>query len=538
MANYNTGYNTYVIGTSNSAASSLEVVLYNSLDHPELPKISLYNMSQIYSGLIEDSSHQGKFLRLGRENTSDPFIYQRGENNPLVENGFNVILYISTVDSNPIGYTEFMNQQGTINDLNIYTKFDSSIDDFIVLELNNSLGQLRNNPTVEKEFSDPEIVYMYTPAETIKRDIEVSPKYPRFTSHVYHILDNKEMILKTDSGFINSEVGAGKLSLNTNININPYGHNYTSHQVGFYGSDIVLYSWGGDRYSIQSLLQRTRFGNPIIYTSGEGGIDYKILPGLGTSRIILYFSGRFLVTMTTDYPSILEVYDIEREIWLSPKYQNFFIDTLDPRNIIRSTPNNVSSGNIVMYIPEANSVFLDLYDFSAYAGICIVKKIGDWFVFKNRISSLQDFHTYSCIDKTVHTVKLRENPIAINNTTLLIRTVDEENDLDYYTIYDVPGIEYYTERARAARHNTTPKYSKELGIMFYEGEDEETEIYRRYYKQGIIKIVHSKNGVIGNYLEGFRRSYYNNSLSEPLNVVAGFYGLIYCLDSNGNLFYL
>ena len=538
MANYNTGYSTYVIGTSNNAASSLEIVLYNKSDwtSPELPKISLYNMSQVYSVLTNNEEGNTKYLRISRESPENPYIYDI--NNEVLENGFTVILYISTVDNNPVGYTEFLSPQGTLNSLNIYTSFNSSISDFIRLELNNSLGQLRNNSTTEKDFSDSETIYKYTSPEDINEEIKFSPIYPRYTSHIYHVMDNDNMNLKTDSGFINNLYGYGKLSLNNNVNIDQYGHNYQYHQIGFYGSDIVLYSWGRNRYTIQSLLQRTRFGNPIIYTT-ENESDYNILEDLGTYREILYFSGRFIVTITLDYPSVLELYDLERKQWIETKYPNFFLDILDPRSVVRSIPSNVSSNNITTYIPEIKNVFLNLDEFSMFSNLCIIKKIGDWYVFRNKISSIQDFFTYSCIDKTVHTSKVSENPIAINNSLLMIRTISIGEGLDYYTVFYAPGEEYYTETARAARNNTTPKYDEELGILFYDGGDEETERYRNYYREGKIKVIHSKDGIFNSFFEGFRRGYYNNSLSGNIpNIIAAFYGIIYYTDSNGNLYYL
>lgn len=531
MANYN-GYNTYIIGTSSNASSSLEIVLYNNSDYVDLPKVSLYNMSQVLSIVTESKT----YLRLSRETPEDPFIYNI--DNGVLRNGFTVILYISTIDSSPIGYTEFLKDQGTLNDLNIYTSFNSSISDFLKIELNNSLSQLRNNSTVEKDFSDSETIYKYSSPEDINNNISTSSSYPRFTSHVYHVLENKQMSIKTDYGFINSELGAGKITLNTNINVDPYRHKYTDHQIGFYGRDVVLYSWSGNMYTIQSLVQRNRFGNPIVYTT-EGGLDYNILEDLGNTRKILYFSGRFIVTITLNYPSVLELYDLERNIWVEPKYSNFYLDILDPRSIVTSIPGNVSISNISTYIPEIRNVFLNLDDFSAYTTLSIIKKIGDWYVFRNRISVRQDFYTYSCIDKTVHTVKLVENPMAINNSLLLVRTVDSTNNLDYYTIYYEPGIEYYTEKARASKSSGSLELDEELGILFCNNDDEESETYREYYKSGKIKVIHSKDGIFGNLFEGFRRGYYTSILdSENLNIIATFYGFIYYLDSLGNLNYI
>ena len=109
MENYNTGYSTYVIGNSSNISNSLEVILYNKNDNwdPKLPKISLYNIEQVYSGLLTSSG--GNYIRLNRTTPEEPFKY---ENN--LPSGFTVIIYMSVIDNTPIGYTEFLNSQGKV----------------------------------------------------------------------------------------------------------------------------------------------------------------------------------------------------------------------------------------------------------------------------------------------------------------------------------------------------------------------------------------------------------------------------------------
>lgn len=531
MENYNTGYSTYVIGNSNSISNSLEIVLYNKNDNwiPELPKISLYNIKEVYSSIL---SSTGNYIRLNRKSSSDPFKYQ----DVVLPNGFSVIIYVSIVDNTPIGYTEFLNVQGRENNINIYISLNSSISSEIEVNLSNSLDQLQSNSTTGKNFQDDTNLYNYTGVSTVKNDLLSVKEYPRFTSHISRMLDDKSMNLLLDYG-IGNHSGFYKINLNHNVNIDPYSHNYENHQIGFYGKDIVLYSWTGNKYSIKSLVNKTRFGNPIVYTTSEGS-DYSIFKDLTENQSIFYFSGRFIITIQDDYPSSMELYDLEKQSWISTDFQNFYVDILDPRSKIISFPNSISSKSIVNYCPEINSTFLNLKELSEYTNINIVKKCGDWYVFKHKQSSKRDFYIYSSIDKLVYTVRI-DSPILLNNSLLMIHTVDKDLGLDYYTIYHDSGINYYTEKARAVLNNLRLELDEDLGILV--SKDKNFEEYRKFYKEGKILIVHRNNstGIFKTILTGFRKSYFKSYLKEKIpNIIASFYGLLYYIDDDGYLNYL
>lgn len=531
MENYNTGYSTYVIGNSSNISNSLEIILYNKNDNwnPKLPKISLFNINEVYSSLLSSS---GNYVRLNRSSSLDSFKYIGN-----LDNGFSVIIYMSIIDDTPVGYTEFLTPQGRNNSIDIKISLNSSISDQITINLSNSLDQLKNNSTTGKDFLDDTNLYNYTGTSTVKNDLKSTDIYPRYTSHVYHILDYKQMNLLLDYGIGNS-TGFYKINLNHDVNIDPYSHNYENHQIGFYGKDIVLYSWTGNKYSIKSLIKKTRFGNPEIYTTSDGP-DYSIFKSMKINQDIFFFSGRFIVTIENNYPSTLELYDLEKQQWITTDYSNFFVDSLDPRSRIVSIPNNVSNKSIVNYIPEINSTFLNLNEYVKYTNINIIRKHGDWYVFKDKQSSKKDFHIYSCIDKLIYTIKTSENPILINNSLLMIHTVDKDLDLDYYTIYHDSGINYYTERARAALNNLELEFDDDLGILV--SKDSELEKYRNFYKEGKILIVHRNNptGIFGTILTGFRRSYFKPSLKKEVpKIISSFYGLLYYIDEDGYLNYL
>lgn len=530
MENFNKGYNTYILGTSNNASTSLEILLYNKSDWygvNKLPKLSLYNLSQVYSQIV--SSEEKKYLILTRNSVEDSFYYNYKNEKIL---GFSVIIYINTVENSPIGYTEFLNIQGVSNNIDIHISFSSNISDIINVELVNSLAQLRNNTNIGKDFLSQDNLYSYPSKDVILDESSRIESYPRYTSNVYNLINNKETNILLSNGVISSN-GFHKITFNNNVNIDPYSNSFKNHQLGVYGKDIVLYSWSGNKFSIHSLIKRTRFGNPFTYTTDN--VDYNILDTLENNEEIFYFSGRFIITITNNFPSTMRLYDLERKIWIIPEYNNFFLDILDPRSIIYSIPDNVTSFNITNYIPEINNTFIDLSEFSKYSNIVILEKIGQWYVFKNKKSTTQDYNVYSSINKSVTTIRNKDVPIILNDNILMIRTVTE--NLDYYTVYLGDEIEYMTENARSIDSGIELEYDEELGIMFCN--DSNSEIYRNYYKEGKIKIINRKNGIFGTLLEGFRKSFLRDNIDKEVpNIIGAFFGIIYYINEDNYLNYL
>lgn len=530
MENFNKGYNTYILGTSNNASTSLEILLYNKSDWygvNKLPKLSLYNLSQVYSQIT--SSKDKKYLILNRDGIEDPFKY--GLKNGKIT-GFSVIIYISTVENSPIGYTEFLNTQGINNNIDIYISFSSNISNIINIELINSLSQLRNNTNVGKNFISDENLYNYVSKKTVLDEISRIDPYPRYTSHVYNLINNKETNILLSNGVISNN-GFYKIILNSGVNIDPYLNLFENHQLGVYGRDIVLYSWSGNKFSIYSLLKRTKFGNPVVYTTDN--VDYNILEDLGNNQKIYYFSGRFIITITTDFSNTLGLYDLKKKIWITPEYSNFFLDILDPKSIIYSIPNNVTSFNITNYLPEINNTFINLSEFSKYSNIVILEKIGQWYVFKNKKSTIQDYNIYSCINKSLTVVRDVDIPIVINDSVIMVRTTTE--DLDYYTVYLGDGIEYLSEKARSIESGVDLEYDSELGILFCN--DDNSETYKNYYREGKIKIVNKRSGIFGTVLEGFRKGYLKDNIDKEVpNIIGAFFGIMYYINEDSYLNYL
>lgn len=530
MENFDKGYNTYVIGTSNNASISLEILLFNKSDWSginNLPKLSLYNLSQIYSKII--SSESNNYLVLNRNSIKEPFNY-KFKNGRIT--GFSAIIYISTVENSPIGYTEFLNTQGVNDNIDIYISFNSSISDIIDVELVNSLAQLRGNTNIGEKFISQDNLYNYVSKDIVINESSKIDPYPKYTSNVYNLVNNKDTSILLSNGVI-SNSGFYKITLNSGVNIDPYSNLFENHQLGAYGKDVVLYSWSKNKYSVYSLLRRTMFGNPFVYTTDN--VDYNILDTLGDNRKIFYFSGRFIVTITNDFPNILELYDMEKRIWIKPEYSNFFLDTLDSRNIIQSIPNNVTSFNISDYLPEISNTFINLTEFSKYSNIVILKKIGQWYVFKNKRSTAQDYNVYSCINKSLTIIRDIDNPIILNDSVIMTRTLT--NDLDYYTIYLGEGIEYFSENARSIDSGIELKYDDELGVLFCN--DDNSEVYRNYYKSGKIVVINRKDSVFGTMLEGFRKGYLRDNIDKEVpNIIGAFFGIIYYINEDNYLNYL
>ena len=530
MENFNKGYSTYILGTSNNASTSLEILLFNKSDWSStLPKLSLYNLSKVYSQIMSSSDNK-KYLILSRETVEDTFKYNYKNGKIL---GFSVIIYISTVENSPIGYTEFLNVQGIDNNIDINISFSSNISDTIDLELINSLGQLRNNTNTGKDFISQDKLYGYASKDIIIDESSRIDPYPRYTSHVYNLVNNPEMNILLSNGAISGSKGCYRITLNNSINIDPYSNSFENHQLGVYGGDIVLYSWSGNKFSIHSLIKRTRFGNPYVYTTDN--IDYNVIDTLGSNRKIFYFSGRFIVAITNDFLNNLSLYDIEKKLWIKPEYDNFFLDTLDSKSIIYSIPNNITSYNITNYLPEINNTFIDLSEFSKYSNIVILEKIGQWYVFKNKRSTIQDYNVYSCINKSLTIVRDKDIPIVLNDSVIMLRTITD--DLDYYTVYLDSGIEYVSELARSVNSGVDLEYDEELGIMFCN--DDNSDLYRSYYREGKIRVINKKGGIFKTVLEGFRKGYLRDNVDKEVpNIIGAFFGIIYYINEDNYLNYL
>ena len=241
------GYNTYILGTTKSILMCLGIIVYNKSQLPsDIEKLSLYNINQVYQKVIQS----GEYLRLDRLSTEDPFIYT---NNNGVVQGFDTIIYLSNSDNTSIGYTEFLNIQGEDRNINIQLAFNNVISGDLVIDLVNSLTQLKNNPTVSTDFIGKEL-NQYPSAKNIHDDISNSTwNSPKYTSNLSSIYKSNTQNIFLGYGLLKG-TQLIKLDLSKNMVVDPYEFGFTNYLFGYYEGDIVVYLWKGLDYTIYSIF--------------------------------------------------------------------------------------------------------------------------------------------------------------------------------------------------------------------------------------------------------------------------------------------
>ena len=525
------GYNTYILGTASSILNCLGIVVYNKSDLPEdTEKLSLYNIELIYRDII----NSGISTTLIRTNASDSFKYIANGR------GFNTIIYLSNADNSPIGYTEFLSIQGKERNINITLDFNSKISGDSTVDLVNSLSQLRNNTTIERVFTGNKL-YDYPTIKTIKEEVEEAIiNNPNYTTHLSSIIkskNNQNIYLKY--GILNGE-NLIKLDFSKNINIDPFGFGFQRFQLGYYKTDIVIYSWKDLDYSIYSTIKRNRFDNPISYINTSSG--HTLIPKYTNSedvrQVINYFAGKYAVIKLSGSINKILLYDIEKQNWVNLE-NDFIIDQLDINSRIIELPTILTYDNISKYLPEIDSIYLDLKDYVNVNSIKFYGKIGDWIII-NR--DRDDLIVYTNMSKTIY-LRSDEIPIIINEDILMIHT--KENNLDYYTIYNNPGT-YYSEKARTILEDTTTnsitykpeyKYSENLNIMFCTNGFND-ELYKNYYETEKILVVHSSESLINSYFSSFRKNNLPNNSTKIPEIIGSIGGLLYYISNNKYLNYL
>lgn len=522
-ANY-LGYNTYILGTTKNILACLGIVVYNKSQlPPDIEKLSLYNINQVYEKVIQNE----KYIKLTRQNSEEPFTFI--SNNGFTD-GFDTIIYLSNSDNSPTGYTEFLNKQGQERNINILLAFNSTISGDLTVTLMNSLTQLKNNSTVNKNFIGKEL-YQYPNVKDIYEDnIDYKWIEPKYTTNLSALI-NSENIQNIFLGYgILNNLTLVKLNISKNIIIDPYEFNFTNYQLGYYRNDIVIYLWKDLHYYSYSLTKRDRFNNPITYLN-YSNLGYLTISNYsleeGTKQKILYFSGKYAIVEISGTINTIKVFNIENQSWENINSTNFLIDELDLENKITELPNILNYNNVYEYIPEISNIHLNLYEYSRINSIDIIKKVKNWFVIRKRKDGLV---IYSGISKTLYCTE-EEIPIIINDQIIMIKTVDNDNELTYYTIYYKNFKTYYSEKARTILENGKLFYDSDLNILICKGGSKDDE-YKEYYNSEEIKIVNNKENLTKSYFSRFRRNILPENTSTIPEIIGAIDGIIFYKNKN------
>ena len=486
-------YNNYFSGSVLQISECLEIILYNSSSFTEL--LSLYNLESFYlKNLVGTSS---KYVRIYRdqawtesevgERIPVPFEYKK-----YLERGFDVIVYISNISSKPIGYTEYVNIQGIGLTLGITVEISRLYKGELEVELKNQL--VGNDLSRKYQGKEP---YEYSSA----RDV-INRKYRNlFTSDIERAENDVYSMILGISGVMTKSLG-WKLWVKKNISIDS---TMTNYNICFYKGDVVLSSWKNTSYNIIPMIGAQ--WEPIVGNTGE--IEIKRIEGR-------YF-----------YDTSGNLRDLETLEIVEKKKKTLFVDFLDKHCGVYDLPAFYTSSTIFKYIPEINSIYLDLNNYLKSSSIIIHSKIGSWFVLIRDYGGSSIYTAVSPTSSIVLTEEDLERAIFVGDQTMILKEEGDSQREGYYSIYNVPGRELMTERARVLLLNGRLDWWKDqfkFGFLDTEEDDRHFEEY--YGDDGIVPIVYSYEELSDSALRKYRKNTYPMSNGIP-DLIGSYGGLIF-----------
>lgn len=531
---------TYVAGSIEDLAACKKLMLYRS---DNFSKISLNNIKKIVDSLEMSKS----FAILERSNISELFTYSKtDQSNNIRYTGFNVIIYLNYLDI-PVGYTEFNTVQGLIpNEVNININFSTS----------ENLPEETDNVTILNSLSDnikeyisltnkliSDDLFGYTTKEKLIQYLQNNNNAcNKYTNSISDIIRDDKKIIYTNNGILSSE-GFRKLQLITEMTI---AEGFDHYQLGYFNGEIVLYSW---KYvseeivsrntnrdyveiTVTSMSRKDKFGNYINYIK-EGTKQLENVQ-------IRYFSGKYASIIdgagNKCCINILPETDDIFTYVVADKNSNHIIDLWGIRSQVIELPKPINRRNLIECIPEVLSLKIDIKNYRQT--INLEKKIGEWYVFKEKRSNLSNlgnsntlnFYIYTNLTKTVTiSADYDEEPIVVNNNILMLRTKTkfDGKNYDYYT-YFLGERDYYSENALLAMDLVMGAES--IGDNKRINETTKSIIYSdtnsSYYESKELVVDHVGSDILESYCFDLRRCKCPDDYKVP-EFIGAINGLLY-----------
>ena len=541
----NLGYNTYVLKTIRSVTECKKILLYNrnsfiSTDYYSIyyGKLNLYNLEDIFFELLYDRNNntpRPPCIILQRDFSDPldasniPFEYNCSQN-PI---GFNIIIYIDENNS-PCGYTEFLNTQGRISKfVKIFLKFNVSIDG-IDIKLDNYLYRIKDS--LPDNFIGSGLNQFPSSLNVIEEENKLF-KDQRYTSHLSSFLEknNKSSIALCDRSFLPTKT-ITKISFLKDYNIFS-GEEYTNFQIGYYGLDIVLYSWIylnddiGYYYRITSLITYEDY--KYTHRTVDSIVDsISVYDPNEISKELLYCAGKYLVfKITFNTYSKMALFDTTIDSWVDLKESYFIVDPLDPSAVISELPKPslIQSYKAALeLLPSLTDIFLDVKEYiERPQNLEVLKKFGDWIFIKDS----NNIHIASCSYYSVYMTKEEyDSSIVINNNSILIDTNDS-----YYTIYYGDRRKtYLTEKVRCIKYGSSIHQSSLRGKIIEMSNDSLESEYLEYYKKSEIGIIYKDDLIYNTVLNSYRHQPVYSPYKVPSKIIGAIGGIIFYINSNNN----
>lgn len=489
--------NNYFSGPVNQVSNCLEIILYNKFLFSD--RISLYNLSEFYLTNLTGTSD--KYVKIIRENYENGFEYKK-----QLENGFNIIVYISSISNSPLGYSEFVNTQGVGVSLEIYLNISRTLKGELDLILENKL----NGKDLSKNYLGEE------PYQYVSRKTLTERSYRNlFTSDIARLESDHTSFIVGSSG-VTTKDGRWRLRIKSPI----LEEGYSNYNICFYNGSLMLATWSGKNYALYTLVG-----------------DQEKISGSTISNI-KRIEGRYYRD-TEEKLRKIENGDI-----VEKTKKNQFCDFTSKRCKVYNLPTFYIKSDILKYIPEINNIYLDLDNYlrSNQADIC--SKIGSWYIFERDFGGSV---IYTAVSPTsvinMAEEDLRRSLFVGDQTMILMEKDDDKNP--YYVLYNSEGTVLSTERAREIMLNgqlrqwkidntpgddTDDSYSY-FKFCFLDTEEDDLHFSEYYGENGLVSLIFGYEELYNTVLGKYRRSYYPECDGIP-ELIGSYGGLIFYKNGN------
>jgi hypothetical protein len=551
---------TSLLGSIDLVLSCNSILVYNS---ESMPKLSVDNVINVYDNLIKGTVYNNKYMILKRRtevNIDFKYDYNEAINQGLVS-GFDVIIYLNSTNTIPIGFTELQSPVGMFSNVNINLGLVPSLNSepsnlkitFTLDEITESLYSLKDLTTTRND------LYQYTTANSI---LDIKDRvYEPYTNNINCLQSDTRRILYLNDRVINNKNGVlelRRLNILRDKEVDPFRVNYQTFSINQYGNDIALYAWSKTEkddetgykidYCINSLTKSNKFGNLQQYVNTKDNDGSCTIPDITNEQNevandvnILYVTGKYLVCegIFNDGTKKLSVLDTDKE---NPHWLNLpedFVCFTEWENIPKPIQLKYKKINfsvdskkeILEKYPDLYSTYLDTMNSSSFS---LKRKIGNWYLIQKNTNN-GSIYVLAGKSSTIYTVESDlEKIIVVNDNTVLLK----END--YYLMYTGNSKTWYTERYRSFFKDSS--FINYHGIQFAStGDTSSGELsdttYKNYYDKEYIKIIPKNESIYNTILNQYRRNYYPLSIDKIPNIIGAFRGIIFYIE-DGKINYL
>lgn len=482
-----TKYTNYILGSVRQISECKSIVLYGKSKYST--RISLYNLESFYLENLQGSD-TAIHARLTRDSISEDFKYTKNLNN-----GFDVIVYISDSTNLPIGYTEFNNLQGIGIFMDISVDLDRTTEqeeaDELILDFTisdkSSLGKSMADYVKTGDLMSKVWRNQYT---TSTSRTETDPKSAAFL---------RSSVVK--------RAGTWNLGIARNVQADPYEVGFTKHDVCFYRGDIVLVSWNDEKYGVISLLRKNAYSLPYTY----------VAPGTNLVEPIERLGGRYFYSVTGN---LFEL--VTQETYKETRGETTVADPRNPEGMVYEFPIFYSKTEVLKYIPEINNTYLDLDKYFESYQMIIQRKIGSWFILQQKYSGSVLYVAVSPVSILYMGPDDLERAMFVSDQTVIL------SETGHYAIFCNPGETMYTERARMVVEGgrIVENYDGTGITMCVLDNPEIDEAHYLDYYTGKVPVVFSYEDLRRTELNNYRRGPLP-STSEVPEIVCSFSGLLF-----------